>query len=269
MVDVLHAFERGYGRKVPISTLTSVRDEGQLNDYVRGTSAPTVISYHNDRGPSAPRHSTERAWTAAYASSANATEPVMRPYKLDDEPAGVNSHDGPIGSGPGTHVSATNPSDMAVWRKLEAYGTYMAAHFISRQTPTVLASCGVVSDEPFSTYPHFAHTARIAAWLPKDVQSWKHFHGGANRDFSPMRILGVDAENVVRCEHALNEQTGDVVVVVYGTRPGTFRLPIINNFEGMILTPDASFVQHPLSLKAGQSLDISMDYGRILIGKRI
>ncbi len=268
MVDVLHAFERGYGKRVGLSTLTSVRDEGRLNDYVRGTDAPTVISYHNDRGPTAPRHSTERAWTAAYAQSANETEPVMRAYKLDDEPAGVNSQDGPVGSGPGTHVSATNPSDMRVWRNLEAFGIYMAAHYAGRQCPTVLASCGVVSDEPFSTYPHFAHAAKIAKLIGGEAQGWKQFHGGEGRDFSPLRIVGVDAENKVRCDHALNEQTGEVRVCIYAVAPGTYRLPVISGFDGQIVTPDASLEKHPLTLTAGTSLDVSMDYGRILIGHR-
>lgn len=269
MAEVLRAFERGFGRRVPISTLTSVRDEGLLNDYVRGTDSPTVISYHGTRGPF--RHATERAWTAAYADSANATEPKFRAYLLDDEPAGVNSKDGPVGSGPGTHVSSTSPSDMAVWRKLEAYGIYMAAHFIGKQTPTILTSTGIISDEPFQAYPHIAHVSRIAALLPRDVQGWKHFHGGDGRDFSPLRVLSVNDEqnqHRVRCEHALNTE-GEVVVAVYCTQPGSYPLPVINGFEGDIITPDASLVRHRLSLKAGSSLTVDMDYGRIFIGRKV
>lgn len=266
MTEVLQAFERGYGRRVGLSTLTSVRDEGLLNDYVRGTDAPTVISFHNSRFSF--RHATERAWTAAYAKEAAANDPKLRDYLLDDEPCGVNSKDGPVGSGPGTHVSATNPSDMVIWRKLEAYGTYMAAHYIGRQTPTIFTSPGVVSDEPFSVYPHVAHVATIAALLPKDVQAWKHFHGGDGRDFSGLRILGVDVDDLVRCDHALNEETGDVVVVIYCTEPGSYRLPVVSGFEGHIITPDETLFKHPLTLTAGTTIDIAMEHGRILIGRR-
>jgi hypothetical protein len=97
------------------------------------------------------------------------------------------------------------------------------------------------------------------------MQTWDVFHGGANRPRSPWRILGIpDGDTDVRSDHAGNGT--DAVDVVYGP-PGTYRFPVINNFEGVIITPDETLAQHPVSWSAGQMVDITFQRGRVLVGR--
>lgn len=256
LADMLDYFLREL--PVPIVALTSVGDEGELNRY--SMKPATVIAYHQTRFRY--RHALERAWTAGYADYANATDPKAHPFLIDDEPAGVNNRD-EDDQGPGTHVSALQ--DPSEWRDVEAMGMNAAVHFMGPQLYTLMTSPGVISDEEFSAYPAIANAPQLAAILPCDVQSWKQFHGGDGRDFSSLRVVGVSG-NDTRCEHSMNMQSGEVVVGIYADEPGHHDLPVIRNFEGIIVNP-GTLEKHPLKLKAGTKLPIDFNRGRVLIGK--
>jgi hypothetical protein len=235
---------------VPLATLTSARDEGQLDAYA--SPRATVLAYHGSRFHF--RRATERAWTAGYSAKA-------RPFLLADEPAGVNNADGL--DRVGAHVSALErPAD---WRDLEAMGVYAAAHYTTRQLYTVLTSPGVISDEPFEQYPAIAQSVAVAARLPADVQSWRVFHGGEGRDFSPDRILAVSGDET-RCEHATDGH-GHYVVLIYADRPGSYSFRAVNGFEGVAIDP-GTLTEVPIRFSPGAIVTLGFRRGRILIGSR-
>lgn len=251
LADILHAFVDVL--PVPLSALTSAREEGQLNSYA--VSPATTIAYHQSRFEF--RRATERGWTAGYWDG------KQRAFLLSDEPVGVNNADGI--DHVGAHVSSTaHPEE---WRDLEAIGMTYAVQMMTPQLVTVMTSPGVISDEPFANYPCIAHTVKLAALLPPDVQSWKPFHGGEGRSFSPLRVLGVESEHT-RCEHALDTQTGNIVVGVYADAPGHFEFPAISGFDGVIINP-GTLDRHPLSFAAGARVAMDFNRGRVLIGRRL
>lgn len=243
---------------VKLVALTSPTGEDRLNDYSR-PPLTTVIAYHGSRFHY--RRALERAWTAGYAKMANEMERKAHHFLMNEEGVGVNNADGD--NARGSHISVM--TDSSEWRDLEAMGGLAMVHFATRQLYTVMTSPGVISDEPFSDYPAFAHAVKLASMLPQDIQSWDHFHGGEGRGWP--QVVNVDRDNHCRCEHALNKETGEVVVVIYSEAPGSFELPIVADFTGHILNP-GTFEVHPLELKRGRTIRVSFNRCRVLIGKR-
>lgn len=251
LADMLRAFLDVL--PVPLSALTSARDEGNLNEYA--INPATTIAYHTSRFEF--RRAVERGWTAGYWDGKH------RAFLLSDEGVGVNNADGI--DRVGAHVSATaHPEE---WRDLEAIAMVHLTQMMTPQLVTVMTSPGVISDEPFEHYPCIAHAVKLASLLPADVQSRKHFHGGDGRDFSPLRVLGVASEHT-RCEHALNKETGEVAVAVYADAPGHFEFPAISGFDGVIVHP-GTLERHPLSFAAGARVSMDFNRGRLLLGRRL
>jgi len=248
MADCLSAFLAVL--PVPLSALTSAHDEGVLNEYA--IEPASVIAYHQSR--MAFRHAIERAFTASYWDGKD------RHYLMDDEPAGVNNAD--PGDRPGGHVSATqNPAE---WRELECMGMNAVVHLVTRQLYTFMSSPGVISDEPFENYPAMALAPKIAALLPADIQSWRLFHGGEGRPFSPERVFAVSGDNV-RCDHA-KAVDGRVAVMVYVDEPCHLDLLAINGFEGEVIHP-GTLDRAPMSFTAGQRVPMDLRRGRLLLGR--
>jgi len=120
--------------------------------------------------------------------------------------------------GPGRNVSVCNdfsPSQVLC---------LMAASWISGGAPVALCSAGVISDgtkngrfdqgEGFLEAPGFRDIDRLRRWLPADVMGWARVHGGGgNRG---RRVFAVPSNDETRADHAINEATGDYVVVISG-----------------------------------------------------
>jgi len=237
---------------VSLSAMTSARDEGRLDSYAAVPASS--IAYHGSRFHF--RLAVERAWTAGYYDA------KAWPFLLADEPVGVNHRDGDV---PGGHVSATErPED---WRDDEAMGVYGVALLMTRQLPTWLSSPGVISDEPFEGYSSLGLWPRWAARLPQDLQTqaWTSFHGGEGRALSPRRIFAVP-DDTVRCEHAMQLETGQTVALIYADAPGRFEIPIVNGAEGVLINPE-TFDETPVQLQAGQRWPVEFRRGRVFIGR--
>jgi hypothetical protein len=248
---------------VPIRVLTSVHDEGVLNEYAAPPTT-TVTAVHQSR--LVFRNAMERAFTQSYASHANAEQRKVHDFTLADEPAGVNNSDVP--DSVGSHVSATQrPSD---WRDPEAMGNNALVHLYTRSIYTAMSSPGVISDEPFSNYPALALAPKVAAMLPNDIQSWDEFHGGEDRGFSPDRIVAVErnAHNY-RCDHArAMDGTNRYGVHIYTDEPTNLSLRVVNDFEGEMVQLHGDLERTPVRIQRGGTLSFRNNRGVFLLGKR-
>lgn len=236
----------------PAIISTTSNDENDLNRYV--SRVCTVCDSHAGRWPF--KMAIERCWTAGYWDG------KMRPYLASSEPFGVGCQEFHGDMRVGHHISATAvPAD---WDDLESMGVAAAAHFLSRQLYIYMSSPGVISDEPFSNYPALELTGWLARRLPRDIQSWKIFHGGENRSFSPDRILAVPGDDRARCEHSRNDN--QYVVLVHG-EPGTHRLRAINGFSGVQINLETK-EETPVSWRAGETISVAIRRGCLFIGDR-
>jgi hypothetical protein len=225
-----------------LSSLTSAPEEGSLNYY--SVPPATVTDYHLSR--MAFRHAIERCFTTSYWEGKNF------PFELDSEPPG-----------PGRYVSATaHPEE---WLEMEVMGTLAIVHLMTKQVPTAMSSPGVISDEPFSNYPQLDLFPKAATLLPKNIQSWKAFHGGEGRDFSANRILAVSGDDM-RCDHVSDGQ--NYAVLVYQNHPGPLNLLAVNGFEGQLIDP-ATMSSQPISFVKGQHVSFNFRRARLLLGKRV
>lgn len=230
-LDVLH---------VPMRTLTSPAGEERANDYLQ----PGLLrDIHSSRShwPTPAR----RVFNIGY-------EQKPEVYTIQSE-----------GPGPGRHVSVMAERD--VFLEPETMGVLAACHAIGKALYVYMSSPGVISDEPFDTYPAFRLVPRLFARLPRDVQRWRTFHGGEGRSFSPDRVLAVpdDDRLDVRCDHAAR---GDQrVCVVYGP-PGTYTLRVVRDFVGDLIHP-GTLETTPVEWRAGARVPLSFRRGRVLVGR--
>lgn len=236
----------------PAMVSTTSNDENDLNRYV--SRVCTVVDSHHGRWPY--RTAIERAWAAGYWDG------KYRPLISSSEPVGVGCQEYAGDMRVGHHISATAvPAD---WDDIESMSVLAAAHFVSRQIYTYLSSPGVISDEPFSNYPALAQTGWLARRLPRNIQSWRIFHGGDNRSFSGDRVLGVPLDNEARCEHATNGQ--DYVVLVHGADK-THNCRAINEFSGVRIDLTTR-EETPVSWRAGETVPVAFRRGTLFIGTR-
>lgn len=230
---------------VPLRSMTSVRDEGVLNEF--SLDPVTVTDYHSIR--SNFRNAMERIFTAGYWDG------TVHPFLINSEMPGC-----------GPFVSATSHPEE--WMEPEVMGTAAFITLMARQIPVAMSSPGViVGPEPFEAYDaQLSVYPKAAAILPADIQNWRLFHGGEGRDFSPERIVGVSGDNV-RCDHAqARDNSGRVAVMIYVDSPCHLDLPAINGFEGEIITP-GTFERFPLSFAKGGKVGIDLRRGRLLLGR--
>lgn len=226
----------------PIRSMTSAENEGTLNQF--DGPPVTITDKHGSR--MAFRHAVERSFTVSYWDG------KTHAYTIDSE-----------GPGPGPHVSATHSP--AEWMEPECMGAFAFACLMTRQILVVMSSPGVISDEPFEKYDELLSLApRIATMLPQDIQSWREFHGGADRGFSPERILAVSGDNV-RCDH-VKANDGRIGCLVYLDKPGHLDLEAINNFEGEMWHP-GTLERTPIQFSRGQRVPFDMRRARFLLGK--
>lgn len=236
----------------PALISTTSNDENDLNRYV--SRVCTVCDSHAGRWPFT--QAIERCWTAGYWDG------KARPLLVSSEPFGVGCQEYPGDNRVGHHISATaEPRD---WDDIEAMGCAAAAHFLSRQVYTYMSSPGVISDESFTNYPALELTGWLAQRLPRDIQTWRIFHGGDNRSFSRDRILGVPAGDRARCEHAVSGS--NYVVFVHG-QAGTHLCPAINGFSGVRIDLGTK-EETAVSWSAGGTQPVSFRRGCLYIGVR-
>jgi len=226
---------------VPIASLTSCADEGELNRYARTPS--TVIDYHLSRMPF--RHAIERCFTASYWDG------KLLPFLVSSEPPGG-----------GPHVSATNHPEE--WLDLEVTGTLALVHYLTKQLYVHMSSPGVISDEPFDRYPALAQGPKLAAMLPADIQSWRAFHGGEGRASSPERILAAPPGNF-RCDH-VKAPDGRIACLVYVDEPCHLDLFAVNGFEGDVIHP-GTLERVPFQFTQGQRVPVDLRRGRLFLGR--
>lgn len=237
----------------PALISSTSNDENDLNRYV--SRVCTVVDSHHGRW-----HYTmaiERAWTAGYWDG------KFRPYLVSSEPVGVGCQEYSGDIRVGHHISATaNPRD---WDDLESMGVLAAAHYVSRQAYVLMTSPGVISDEPFSNYPAIALSGAIARRLPRNIQTYRVFHGGENRSFSPDRILAVPASGRARCEHSASGNS--YVVLVHG-ESGTHQCRAVNGFSGVQINLGTG-EETPVAFRAGEYIPVSFRRGTLYIGERV
>ncbi len=231
---------------VAIRSMTSAKDEGSLNQF--DGPPVSITDKHGSRFEF--RRAVERSFTVGYWDG------KTHPYTIDSE-----------GPGPGPKVSAT--SNPAEWLEREAMGMFTLVGLVSHQIPVMMSSPGVyLSDETFEQYDdQLSVGPQIAALLPPEIQSWKLFHGGPDRPFSPDQILRApEHPGNFRCDHARgpNNQYG---VMVYQDAPGPLSIEAINGFTGELWDP-GTLERTPISFNKGQMVQLNFRRGRFLLGKR-
>lgn len=229
---------------VPIRSMTSAPDEGVLNQF--DGPPVTITDKHGSRGEF--RHAAERSFTVSYWDG------KTHPYTIDSEMPGC-----------GPKVSATDHP--AQWLEPECMGGITLVALATRQIPVVFSSPGVyLTGETFEQYDHLLSLGpKIAAYLPQDIQSWKQFHGGEGRAFSPDRILAVSGDNV-RCDH-LQGPDNRYGVLIYQDNPGPLRLTAVNGFEGEMFDP-GTLSTSPISFNKGEQVPFNFNRIRFLLGRR-
>jgi len=230
----------------PIRSMTSAADEGELNTLIG--PPVTVTDKHGSRGEF--RHAMERSFTVSYWDG------KVHPYTIDSE-----------GPGCGPKVSAVN--DYAQWMEPEVMGAITLMQLITHQMPVVMSSPGVyLSNETFDAYDaQLSLGPRMIPLLPPDIQSWREFHGGDDKSFSPDRILRAPAKpGNYRCEHKQGPD-GQYGVFVYQDAPGPLAIEAINGFEGTIMDPGTLQIE-PISFNKGQIVNFNFRRARFLLGHR-
>lgn len=231
---------------VPIRSMTSAPDEGELNLFA-GPPA-SVTDKHGSRATL--RMAFERSFTVGYWSG------KTHPYTIDSEMPGC-----------GPKVSATaHPEE---WMERETMCMLTLVALVSHQTPVMMSSPGVyLSDETFEQYDEQLSVGpRVAAMLPPDIQQWTLFHGGDRRSFSPERILRVpEGAEHFRCDHARGTDNR-YGVMVYQDAPGSLDVEAVNGFEGEIWNP-GTLERHPIAFNKGQIVHLDFRRGRFLLGRR-
>jgi hypothetical protein len=128
-----------------------------------------------------------------------------------------------------------------------------------------MSSPGVISDEPFENYDECLSLApRLAAMLPQDIQSWREFHGGEGRPFSPERILAVSGDNV-RCDHVKSTTDTRIGCLIYVDEPCRLNLRAINDFVGEVWNP-GTLEKTPIQFVKGQIVPFDLRRARFLLG---
>jgi len=228
-----------------IRSMTSAVDEGTLNEF--DGSPVTITDKHGSRDYI--RMAFERSFTVGYWGG------KTHAMTIDSEMPGC-----------GPKVSATNhPED---WMDPETMGMLSFVALVSRQIPVVMSSPGVyLSDESFEQYDaQLSIAPKIPAILPADIHSWKLFHGGDNRPFSPLRVLQApEVPGTWRCDHA-RAADGRVAVLVYQDNPGHLDILAINGFEGDLIHP-GTLERTPIEFSAGQRVPFDFRRGRVLLGR--
>lgn len=133
------------------------------------------------------------------------------PYELDAD-AWINSE----ARGYGRNVTVYDRVDRSVQL------TTATATWMTGGAYVAMSSPGVISDgmknghfdagESFLDMPGFHDLDALRRWLPQDVGGWRRVHGG-NRPGSG-RVFAVD-NNDTRCDHAINDATGEYVAILY------------------------------------------------------
>lgn len=166
------------------------------------------------------------------------------------------------GPGPGRWVSSIEYQDEL---NNEAMAMLAVLTAMGRQAYCYMSGPGVKYTEPFSAMPGFAAVPRILARLPQDLMGYQAiFHGG--KAWSHTRILAVPdnaGDNRLRCDHNVAE-TGDFVVGIYG-ESRMWQVPVARSFTGVVVNP-VTLSEVPVARKAGSTLEVGFDRGRVLIG---
>ncbi len=230
----------------PIRSMTSAIDEGTLNQF--DGPPVTITDKHGSRDY--VRMAFERSFTVGYWDG------KTHPYTIDSEMPGC-----------GPKVSATSHPEE--WMEPETMGMLTLIALVSHQIPVMMSSPGVyLSDETFDQYDaQLSVGPKIAAMLPTDIQSWKLFHGGADRPFSPEQILRApEKPGNFRCDHARGPDN-KYGVMIYQDAPGPLSIEAINGFEGQMLDP-GTLQWTPILFAKGQMVSFNFRRGRFLLGRR-
>lgn len=237
---------------VPFATLTSWDDEHPFDYWMPGLQRDN----HSSRGPwpMPPR----RVFNGGY-------EPHPRIYVSQSEGPGQGVQEYGGDRRIGHHVSATDRPNEWNDNNPETVGVQAMAHVIGKGLYVYFCSPGVVSDEPFTNYTAFDVVPQLFRRMPRTVQSWGIFHGGNGRPFSPDRVLGVpDNDDLqVRCDHAAGPY-GERVCLAYGP-PGSYSLPVINNFQGHVIHP-GTLEETAVTWRRGERVRLDWHRGRVIHG---
>lgn len=228
-----------------IRSMTSAKDEGTLNQF--DAQPVSITDKHGSRAT--VRMAFERSFTVGYWDG------KTHPYTIDSEMPGC-----------GPKVSATNHPEQ--WMERETMGMLTLIALVSHQIPVMMSSPGVYFEgETFEQYDEQLSVGpQIAAMLPRDIQSWKLFHGGENRPFSPDRILAAPNDQT-RCDHARAADGVRYGVMIYQNEPGEIEITSVNGFDGELWHP-GTLERTPITFGKGERVRLDFRRGRFLLGRR-
>jgi len=169
-----------------------------------------------------------------------------------------------IGSEPpgnGDLVSVTDNKDEL---NHEAVACLAAMSFIGRMAFVWFSGEGVRIQQGLETQEGFEACPRISQLLPRDVMSFATMHHSGN-SWERERVL-VPPDDVVRIDGATHTD-GRFAYVLDGPA-GTHSLRVQRDFTGSLINP-ATGEAVAVEGRAGQTLSLSWERGRVLVGRKL
>lgn len=145
----------------------------------------------------------------------------------------------------------------------EAMAMLAAASFIGRQAYVWFSGEGVMIQAGLHTQQGFEACARVAQLLPRDVMAFAVQHHSGN-SWSHERVL-IPSVNEVRIDGA-SHSDGRFAFTLDGPS-GSHALRVARNFVGTLFNPATGEATRIDGLQ-GQTLNISWERGRILVGQK-
>jgi len=127
---------------------------------------------------------------------------------------------------------------------------------------------GVWWNGPMSAMTAYRELARVPAYLPVDITSFKAIHGGST--WRGQRVFvahpGHEQPGVFYRADQFVHSDGRFVALIYAGQPGSYRVPVERSFEAEIITPMTG-ERFPFSGSAGDVRSIDFERGRIIVGR--
>jgi hypothetical protein len=244
-----------------MSALAGTEDVHELEPYNKTTQA---LYYHGYRDGHVGNKADHR-WTFGYEAA-----PIIgKRLVWDGEPCGPWSTPYGDDSPPGKVRAYVSVQSNDGEFNDESMGLIAAKQVIGRGLYTYFCSSGVKYIRPFSAmegpvpfYPGFRNTAKLIAMLPQNMHRYEAlFHGGRDA----LRVISAVEHGRADC---LMSNDGSFVMSLSGeggTRNQTWSWPVLRDFVGTMIHP-GTLETHPVDHRAGDRLNISFEWGRIIVG---
>lgn len=177
----------------------------------------------------------------------------------DGEPGGPWSRRG-IPGDPLTSVSAqANDHEYDD----ESVAAMHMATVIGRGITAYMSATGVRRYISPTTFPGFAAVPRLLRMIPSSAHTGQLTHGG--RGDAPIASTTNGAGHLGRADQLVLPD-GQLIALLYGERPGSYRYPLRRGLRGSLIHPGTGEA-HQIDLPAGATLAVDMRWARVFVGR--